>query len=163
MPPVEVRGPLVEALVKRIRARCTGQLGARSIVDRLRPPLVHQQAEALGELPVRCEVIETAREYRNYNTGKGIVTGKSERDISVDSLPAFVRRVSEGKPENVGVCAAESTLTALLGQIACYQKREIACDEMMASACASLQPALRPYFSFALPISIFRRKLWKDW
>ncbi|MDZ7637217.1 MAG: Gfo/Idh/MocA family oxidoreductase [Bryobacterales bacterium] len=79
-------------------------------------------------------VIETAREYWSYNIGKGAVTEKSERDISVDSLQAFVTRVSEDKPENVGVRAAESTLTALLGQMAIYQKREVTWDEMMASA-----------------------------
>jgi predicted dehydrogenase len=79
-------------------------------------------------------VIETAREYWSYNTGKGVITEKSERDISVDALQAFVQRVSEGKPENVGVRAAESTLTALLGQMACYEKRQVTWEEMMASA-----------------------------
>lgn len=79
-------------------------------------------------------VIETAREYWSYNTGKGVITEKSEQDISVDSLKAFVERVSENKPENVGVRAAESTLTALLGQMAVYQKREVTWEEMMASA-----------------------------
>jgi predicted dehydrogenase len=79
-------------------------------------------------------VIETAREYWSYNIGKGVITEKSEQDISVDSLKAFVERVSENKPENVGVRAAESTLTALLGQMAVYQKREVTWDEMMASA-----------------------------
>lgn len=77
--------------------------------------------------------VETAREYWSYNTGSGLVTEKAERDISVDSLQEFVRRVSEGKPENVGVRAAESTLTALLGQMAIDSKREVTWEEMMAS------------------------------
>jgi len=79
-------------------------------------------------------VIETAREYWSYNLGKGVITEKSERDISYDALQGFVQRVLEGKPENVGVRAAESTLTALLGQMAIYQQRQVTWDEMMASA-----------------------------
>lgn len=78
--------------------------------------------------------VETAREYWNYNIGQGVVTEKSEHDISVDSLNAFVDRVVTNKPENAGVRAAESTLTALLGQMAVYGKREVTWDEMMASA-----------------------------
>ena len=78
--------------------------------------------------------IETTREYWTYNTGSGPVTEKSEHDITVDALQEFVRRVTEGKPENVGVRAAESTLTAILGQMAIDRKREVTWDEMMKSA-----------------------------
>jgi hypothetical protein len=78
--------------------------------------------------------IETAREYWTFNTGAGPVTEKSEYDISVDALKEFVRRVSEGKPENVGVRAAESTLTSILGQMAIDRRREVTWDEMMKSA-----------------------------
>lgn len=78
--------------------------------------------------------IETAREYWIYNTGSGPVTEKSPQDITVDALREFVNRVKEGKPENVGVRAAESTLTSILGQMAIDQKREVTWDEMMKSA-----------------------------
>lgn len=78
--------------------------------------------------------IETAREYWTYNTGGGPVTEKSGHDITVDALSQFVKNVSEGKPENVGVRAAESTLTSILGQMAIDQKREVTWDEMMRSA-----------------------------
>jgi predicted dehydrogenase len=78
--------------------------------------------------------IETAREYWTYNTGAGLVTEKSQQDITIDALREFVRRVSEGKPENVGVRAAESTLTSILGQMAIDRKREVTWDEMMRSA-----------------------------
>jgi hypothetical protein len=78
--------------------------------------------------------IETAREYWTYNTGSGPVTEKAEHDITVDALQEFVRRVSEGKPENVGVRAAESTLTSILGQMAIDRKREVTWDEMIKSA-----------------------------
>jgi hypothetical protein len=75
--------------------------------------------------------IETAREYWTYNVGNGPVTEKSPYDITIDSLGEFVRRVSEGKPENTGVRAAESTLTSILGQMAIDRKREVTWDEMM--------------------------------
>jgi myo-inositol 2-dehydrogenase / D-chiro-inositol 1-dehydrogenase len=78
--------------------------------------------------------IETTRESWTYNTGSGPVTEKSEHDITMDALQEFVRRVTEGKPENVGIRAAESTLTAILGQMAIDRKREVTWDEMMKSA-----------------------------
>jgi myo-inositol 2-dehydrogenase/D-chiro-inositol 1-dehydrogenase len=78
--------------------------------------------------------IETAREYWTYNTGAGPVTEKSQHDITVDALQEFVRRVTEGKPENVGVRAAESTLTSILGQMAIDRRHEVTWDEMMKSA-----------------------------
>lgn len=78
-------------------------------------------------------VIETAREYWSYNTGQGPVSEKSERDISHDAIEAFVKRISSGQPENTGVRAAESTLTALLGQMAIDSRRLVTWEEMMAS------------------------------
>jgi predicted dehydrogenase len=78
--------------------------------------------------------VETAREYWTYNTGAGPVTEKSEHDITIDALKDFVARVSEGRPENTGVRAAESTLTSILGQMAIDARREVTWDEMMKSA-----------------------------
>jgi predicted dehydrogenase len=78
--------------------------------------------------------IETAREYWTYNTGAGPVTEKSEHDITIDALKEFVSRVSEGKAENAGVRAAESTLTSILGQMAIDLRREVTWEEMMKSA-----------------------------
>ena len=78
--------------------------------------------------------METAREYWTLNTGKGPVTEKAGHDISIDSLQAFLTRIQENKPENVGVRAAESTLTSILGQLAIDARREITWDEMMKSA-----------------------------
>ena len=78
--------------------------------------------------------IETAREYWTYSTGAAPVTEKSGQDITIDSLQAFVRRVTEGKPENTGVRGAESTLTCILGQMAIDLRREVTWEEMMKSA-----------------------------
>ena len=79
-------------------------------------------------------VIETAREYWSYNIGKGVVTEKSQHDITVDSLQAFVQRIVDNKPENTGIRGAESTLTAILGRMAVDKRREVTWDEMMKSA-----------------------------
>jgi predicted dehydrogenase len=78
--------------------------------------------------------LETTRESWTYNNGSGPVTEKAGQDITVDALQEFVRRVREGKPENVGVRAAESTLTSILGQMAIDRKREVTWDEMMRTA-----------------------------
>ena len=79
-------------------------------------------------------VIETAREYWVYDNGSGPVREKSGQDITVDALRNFVDRVTQAKPENTGVRAAESTLTCILGQMAIDQRREVSWDEMMRSA-----------------------------
>jgi predicted dehydrogenase len=78
-------------------------------------------------------VIETAREYWSYDLGKGPVVEKSPHDITIDSLQAFLTRVTTGKPENVGVRAAESTLTTILGRMAVDLHREVTWEEMMNS------------------------------
>jgi myo-inositol 2-dehydrogenase/D-chiro-inositol 1-dehydrogenase len=78
-------------------------------------------------------VIETAREYWMHDLGNGPVTEKSAHDITIDSLQAFVSRVKEGKPENTGVRAAESTLTTILGRMAIELHREVTWEEMMNS------------------------------
>ena len=79
-------------------------------------------------------VIETAREYWTHYRGRNdTVTEKSPREITIDSLQEFVRRIAENQPENTGVRAAESTLTAIMGRMAIDQKREITWEEMMRS------------------------------
>ena len=79
-------------------------------------------------------VIETAREYWTHYRGKDdTVTEKSAREITIDALEEFVHRIKEGKPENTGVRAAESTLTAVMGQMAIDARREITWEEMMRS------------------------------
>ena len=59
------------------------------------------------------------------------VTEKITRNITIDSVDQFVRRIAEGKPENVGARGAESTLTAILGRMAMDARREVTWDEMM--------------------------------
>ncbi len=79
-------------------------------------------------------VVETARGYWKYHRGRNdIVEEKSPHDITIDALEEFFGRILDDKPANTGVRGAESTLTALLGQMAIDRKEEVTWDEMMAS------------------------------
>jgi myo-inositol 2-dehydrogenase/D-chiro-inositol 1-dehydrogenase len=77
-------------------------------------------------------VVETSENHwRHFRGPQQETIEKSPRNITIDSVAAFVQRVSEGKPENTGVRGAESTLTAILGRMAMDQRREVTWDEMM--------------------------------
>ena len=79
-------------------------------------------------------MIETAREYWTHYRGRNdTVTEKSPREITIDSLEAFIKRIQDGKPENTGVRAAESTLTAIMGRMAIDQHREVTWEEVLKS------------------------------
>ncbi len=80
--------------------------------------------------------VETARHYLRYYPGErgaDPVVEKPPRRIDAISVEGFVTRVLEGTPENVGVRAAHSTLTAILGRIAADERREVTWEEMMKS------------------------------
>ncbi len=77
-------------------------------------------------------MVETSENHwRHFRGPQNETVEKSPRNITIDSVSAFVQRISEGKPENVGVRGAESTLTAILGRMAMDQRREVTWDEMM--------------------------------
>jgi myo-inositol 2-dehydrogenase/D-chiro-inositol 1-dehydrogenase len=77
-------------------------------------------------------MIETSeKHWRCYRGPTNDVTEKSPRDISIDSVAEFVRRIAEGRPENTAVRGAESTLTAILGRMAIDLRREVTWDELM--------------------------------
>ena len=79
-------------------------------------------------------VIETAREYWTHTRGRNdAATEKSPREITIDALETFIRNIQNGTPENVGVRAAESTLTAIMGRMAIDQKREMTWEEVVRS------------------------------
>ena len=79
-------------------------------------------------------VVETARGYWRHHRGRDdIVEERSPHDITIDALEEFFSRILEDKPANTGVRGAESTLTALLGQMAIDSKRQVTWDEMMDS------------------------------
>lgn len=76
--------------------------------------------------------IETSENHwRHFRGPKDETTERSPRNITIDSVSAFVQRIQDGKPENTGVRGAESTLTAILGRMAMDLRREVTWDEMM--------------------------------
>ena len=80
-------------------------------------------------------VIEMARHYWKHYRGRDDVLHQDPpRNIDHDTVEAFIRRVAEGKTENVGIRGAESTLTAILGRMAMDAGRTVTWDEMMNSA-----------------------------
>lgn len=126
---VEKRGDLLDHM--NVTFDYPGNVQATLIGSQIAPRFYRVNHERyIGE----NGVIETAREYWTHDLGKGPVTEKSPREITIDALEGFVTRLVEGKPENTGVRGAESTLTALLGQMAIDLKREVTWDEMMRSA-----------------------------
>lgn len=79
-------------------------------------------------------MIETSELRWRYYRGRGDeVVEPSKRNNTLDSMEAFVRRISEGKPENTGVRGVESTLTAILGRMAMDVRGEVTWDEMLNS------------------------------
>jgi myo-inositol 2-dehydrogenase / D-chiro-inositol 1-dehydrogenase len=123
---VEKRGDLLDHL--SVTYDYPGNVQATFIGSQIAPRFYRSNHERyIGE----NGMIQTAREYWTYNTGRGPVTEKSEQDITIDALREFVRRIGEGKPENTGVRAAESTLTSVLGQMAIDRRREVTWEEMM--------------------------------
>lgn len=79
-------------------------------------------------------MVETSELHiRHYRTRGDETKEDIPRNITIDSLEAFVKRISEGKPENTGVRGAESTLTAILGRMTMDVRREVTWDEMMRS------------------------------
>ena len=80
-------------------------------------------------------MVETRREFwRHYRGAGDMVEEKAQREITIDALEEFIRRIREGKPENAALTGAESTLTAILGRMAVDQRREVTWEEMMKSA-----------------------------
>ena len=55
------------------------------------------------------------------------------RNMTIDAVEEFVRRIRENRPENTAVRGAESTLTAILGRMAMDARREVTWAEMMKS------------------------------
>ena len=80
-------------------------------------------------------VIETSENHWRHFRGRGQETvEQSPRNITIDSVAAFVERIRTGKPENTGVRGAESSLTAILGRMAMDARRVVTWEEMMKSA-----------------------------
>lgn len=80
-------------------------------------------------------LIETSENFLRHFKGPGQETvEKTPRNITIDAVSEFVKRIADGKPENTIVRGAESTLTAILGRMAMDARREVTWTEMMKSA-----------------------------
>lgn len=102
-----------------------GQLSGTTVAPR---NYRHVTEQFFGE----SGMVETSENFwRHFQSGKHDVTEKSPHNITIDSVSEFVKRISEGKPENVGTRGAETTLTAILGRMAMDVRREVTWDEMM--------------------------------
>jgi myo-inositol 2-dehydrogenase / D-chiro-inositol 1-dehydrogenase len=102
-----------------------GQLSGSTVAPR---NYRHVTEQFFGEFGM----VETSENFwRHFQSGKHDVTEKSPHNITIDSVTEFVKRISEGKPENVGARGAESTLTAILGRMAMDARREVTWEEMM--------------------------------
>lgn len=105
-----------------------GQLSGMTLAPRGYRDVVEQFFGAKG-------VIETSENHWRHFRGRGDETREpAPRNNTIDSVAAFVQRISEGKPENTGVRGAESSLTAILGRMAMDARRTVTWDEMMKSA-----------------------------
>jgi predicted dehydrogenase len=77
--------------------------------------------------------LETSRHYYSFfQAGKGQVQRvESKPDITTDAVAAFFAAIVENKPFSMVRDAAESTLTSILGRMACERRREVTWEEMM--------------------------------
>jgi myo-inositol 2-dehydrogenase / D-chiro-inositol 1-dehydrogenase len=102
-----------------------GQLSGTTVAPR---NYRHVTEQFFGE----SGMVETSENFwRHFQSGKQDITEKSPHNITIDSVTEFVKRISEGKPENVGTRGAESTLTAILGRMAMDARREVTWEDMM--------------------------------
>ncbi|HEX8984584.1 MAG TPA: Gfo/Idh/MocA family oxidoreductase [Bryobacteraceae bacterium] len=76
-------------------------------------------------------LIETARNYWSWERpDQPTQRADSKREITIDSVEAFVDAVLGGRPQNLTARACTSTLTALLGRLAIDSRREVKWNEL---------------------------------
>jgi myo-inositol 2-dehydrogenase / D-chiro-inositol 1-dehydrogenase len=64
-------------------------------------------------------------EMRHHKTRNEVDEMKSDRNITMDALEAFIDKVETGQYENVAVRSAQSTMIAILGREAVYAEKEV--------------------------------------
>jgi len=80
-------------------------------------------------------ILETERQYYKWHRAEdNDVVVKSEREITIDAVDAFVSDVLAGKPRNMAFDAADSTFTSLLGRMAIETRREVTWEDLLQSA-----------------------------
>jgi predicted dehydrogenase len=65
-----------------------------------------------------------------YDPNLGNWSLDARQDITIDTVEQFFARIRSGKVENIGVAAAESTLTGIMGLRAILERREVKWEEV---------------------------------
>jgi predicted dehydrogenase len=81
--------------------------------------------------PIPSSPLKNADDLRDRSL---IERKESPREITIDAVEEFFKSIVEKRPYNLGMAAAESTLTSLLGRMAYEEKREVTWDELLRSA-----------------------------
>ena len=90
--------------------------------DQVQPPGTNRVGEEFTGTKGQLEISRARLVHRK---GPGDVeTIPSKRDITTDAFEQFLTNIETGKVENIGERSALSTLIAVLGRTAIYQKRE---------------------------------------
>lgn len=77
-------------------------------------------------------MVETSENHWKHFRSRGDESfEKAPRNMTIDSVEEFVKRIAEKRPENTAIRGAESTLTAILGRMAMDVRREVTWEEMM--------------------------------
>lgn len=79
-------------------------------------------------------MIETSENHVRYAYSRtNQKVEKMPRNMTIDAVEEFVKRIAENRPENTAIRGAESTLTAIMGRMSMDARREVTWDEMMKS------------------------------
>jgi predicted dehydrogenase len=97
----------------------------------LAPPFHRDVREEFFGAQGYLETSELGWRYRLSRTGA--FEEKSPRNISIDSVHAFIKRIEDGKPQNTIARGVESSLTAILGRLAMDLRKPVSWDQMLAS------------------------------
>lgn len=77
-------------------------------------------------------MVETSENhFRYFRSRRNDTVEKPPRNMTIDAVEEFVKRIQEKRPENTAISGAHSTLTAILGRMAMDVRREVTWDEMM--------------------------------
>jgi hypothetical protein len=116
-------GPFIESLILRRRIRQRDQ--HRGVPADLRYRSWNDDG-GYGEYILRCERLNVPSK-RDSATATWRRKGQrqpTKRDITIDSIEAFLTRIEKNDPENAVERSALSTCIALLGRTAIYTGRE---------------------------------------
>lgn len=93
------------------------------------PPGYREVSEQFFGAKAMIETSENQIRYRYSSVNEKVE--KMPRNMTIDAVEEFVKRIAEKRPENTAIRGAESTLTAILGRMSMDLRREVTWEEMM--------------------------------